>query len=77
MIEVRPITAVEARTVRHPVLREGLAAKAAILDRDDDPDTSHLGAYASERLVGVATFFPDPCSLRPGRRVWRGPDRTT
>ena len=71
MTEVRPISAIDARTVRHPVLREGLPPESAILDRDDDPTTFHLGAYDGERLVAVATFFPEECPGRPGRRAWR------
>jgi GNAT superfamily N-acetyltransferase len=70
-MEIRPITAREARTVRLPVLRPGLPPESAILDHDDDPGTSHLGAFDGARLVGVATFFPDPCPGRPGLAAWR------
>ena len=71
MIEVRAISAVDARTVRHPVLREGLPAESAILERDDEPTTLHFGSYDDGRLVAVATFFPEGCPGRPGRRAWR------
>jgi GNAT superfamily N-acetyltransferase len=52
-------------------LRPGLPPESAILDHDDDPDTRHFGAFDGARLVGVATFFPEPCPLRPGKRAWR------
>jgi len=65
------ITAEEARTVRLPVLRAGLPPSAAVLDHDDDPDTHHFGAFIGDRLVGVATFFAEPCPVRPGPRDWR------
>jgi GNAT superfamily N-acetyltransferase len=68
---VRPITAAEARTVRLPALRAGLPPESAILDHDDDPGTRHFGAFEGTRLVGVATFFPEDCPLRPGPRSWR------
>ena len=71
MTEVRPISATDARTVRHPVLREGLPPESAILDRDDDPSTSHFGAFEHERLVAVATFFPEDCPGRPESPAWR------
>lgn len=70
-MEIRLITAREARTVRLPVLRAGLPPASAILDRDDDPGTRHFGAFDGSRLVGVATFFAEPCPLRPGPRAWR------
>ena len=70
-MEIRPITAAEARTVRHPVLRAGLPPESAILDHDNDPGTRHFGAFHGTRLVGVATFFAEPCPSRPGRRAWR------
>jgi len=70
-MEIRPITPRQARTVRLPVLRAGMPPESAILDHDDDPGTRHFGALDGERLVGVATFFAEPCALRPGRRAWR------
>ena len=70
-MEIRPITAMEARTVRLPLLRAGMPPESAILDHDDDPGTRHFGAFHGTRLVGVATFFAEPCPLRPGLRAWR------
>jgi GNAT superfamily N-acetyltransferase len=70
-MEIRSITAGEARTVRHPILRAGLPPESAILDHDDDPATRHFGAYDGARLVGVATFFAERCPLRPGLPAWR------
>jgi GNAT superfamily N-acetyltransferase len=70
-MEIRPITAAEARTVRHPVLRAGLPPESAILDHDDEPGTRHFGAYERARLVGVATFFAEPCPLKPKLPAWR------
>ena len=71
MMEIRPITATEARTVRLPVLRPGMPPESAVLDHDDDPGTRHIGALDGARLVGVATFFAEPCALRPEVPAWR------
>ena len=38
---------------------------------EDLPTTVHLGAFDGERLIGVATFFPDPYPGRPGALAWR------
>ena len=70
-MEIRPITAADARTVRLPVLRAGMPPESAILDHDDDRQTRHFGAFDGARLVGVATFFPEPCPGRPGLSAWR------
>ena len=70
-MEIRSITAAEARTVRLPVLRPGLSPETTILDRDDDPGTRHFGAFHDARLCGVATFFAEPCPLRPRPRGFR------
>jgi GNAT superfamily N-acetyltransferase len=70
-MDIRPITAQEARTVRLPVLRAGLPPESAVLDHDDDPGTRHFGAFEGSRLVGVATFFAEPCPVKPGPRGWR------
>jgi GNAT superfamily N-acetyltransferase len=53
------------------VLRAGLPQESAILPHDDDAETVHLGAFDGDRLVGVATFFPDPCPGRSAARAWR------
>jgi len=70
-MEIRFITASEARTVRLPLLRPGMPPESAILNRDDDLGTRHLGAFDGVRLVGVATFFAEPCPGRPGIPAWR------
>ena len=70
-MEIRSITASEARTVRLPMLRPGMPPESAILDRDDDPGTRHFGAFDGARLVGVATFFAAPCAGRPDLPAWR------
>lgn len=70
-MEIRPITPAEARIVRLPVLRPGMSPEAAVFDHDDDPATRHFGAFEGGKLVGVATFFPEPCPVRPRQRAWR------
>ena len=70
-MQIRSITTAQARTVRHPVLRPGLPPESASLERDDDAGTLHFGAFEGARLVGVATFFEDPCPLEPQAQAWR------
>lgn len=70
-MDIRQISAAETRTVRLPVLRAGLPPESAILAHDDDPGTFHFGAFDGGRLVGVATFFPDPYPASPKRPAWR------
>lgn len=70
-MRVRPIAAAEAQRVRHPILRAGRPPEEAVLPRDDDAATVHLGAFDGDELAGVATFFPQNTPLRPGRAGWR------
>ena len=70
-MNVRPITAVQARIVRLPVLRTGLPPESAILPKDDDPETRHFGAFDGERLIAVATFFPEAYARRHHDPAWR------
>jgi GNAT superfamily N-acetyltransferase len=70
-MEIRSITASQARSVRLPVLRPGLPPESAIFERDDDPQTLHFGAFDGERLCGVVTFFPERCPLRTRSTAWR------
>lgn len=69
--DIRPITVQQARIVRLPVLRAGFPPETAVFDHDDDPTTLHLGAFDGERLVGVATFFPEPYPNDPTVPAWR------
>ena len=57
-IVVRQVDAATVRPLRHDVLRPGRA-----LDESNYPVDStavHLAAYDDERIVGVATIFPEP-----------------
>ena len=70
-MDVRRITAAMTRVVRHPVLRAGLPPESAILPHDDDDETRHFGAFDGDRLIGVATFFPEAYAGRPNEPAWR------
>jgi GNAT superfamily N-acetyltransferase len=70
-MDVRRITAAMTRVVRHPVLRAGLPPESAILPHDDDVETRHFGAFDGDRLIGVATFFPEAYPGRPDDPAWR------
>lgn len=59
-VEIHRIHAVETYDLRARVLRGGSLAAAVVPD-DDLPGAWHLGAYHSDTLVGVASFYPRPC----------------
>ncbi|WP_224483588.1 GNAT family N-acetyltransferase [Robertkochia aurantiaca] len=54
------ITAEEARTVRHSVLRKGLPYESAFFDEDNHPDTFHIGMYFRNTLTGVLSMIRNP-----------------
>jgi predicted GNAT family N-acyltransferase len=73
-VEIRAISADEARPLRHDVLKPTLPVSEVHFPGDDDPETFHLGAFDRGELVCVATFMPRPCPAegRPGDWQLRG-----
>jgi ribosomal protein S18 acetylase RimI-like enzyme len=69
--EVRPITAVETRPLRHAVLRPHQAPEELVYPGDDMPESLHVGGFAGCRLVGVATVVPGPMPGVPDESAWQ------
>lgn len=55
MIKVCPITAEQARPLRHQVLRSHLPYDTTKYPTDDAPDSFHAGAFNNEELIGIAS----------------------
>jgi GNAT superfamily N-acetyltransferase len=70
-MDIRTISAPQARPIRGDVLKRGLPASEVIYPGDDADDTLHLGAFVDGELVGIATFLGEACPVRPGARAWR------
>jgi GNAT superfamily N-acetyltransferase len=56
---VVPIAAAQTRPLRHEVLRPHQPPDTIVYDREDDPDTLHLGAFEGDALVATGTIHPD------------------
>lgn len=56
-VDVRRVAAGETRSLRQTVLRPSQPFEATTYPGDHDPETRHLGAFAAERLVGVASLY--------------------
>lgn len=69
--DIRPITAAEARALRHMVLRPHQRPEELVYAGDDHPLGLHAGAFAAGRLVGIASMSPEDCPAAPGRASWR------
>jgi GNAT superfamily N-acetyltransferase len=60
-ITTRRITARDTLPLRHEVLRPGLPRETAIFAGDDDPGTTHWGAFDGQgRILAVATLMRSP-----------------
>lgn len=70
-MEIRTITAEQARVLRRAVLRPNLPPEASIFAGDDAPTSLHLGAFEGGELVGVATLIGDACPASEGGADWR------
>jgi GNAT superfamily N-acetyltransferase len=58
---VEEVAAADVLLLRSVVLRPGLPLEASQYAQDDDPDAHHLAVRLGDgRIVGCATYFPDP-----------------
>lgn len=70
-VRITEIAAEDTHELRRRVLRAGRPDAVVTFPQDGQPGAFHLGAFMGDRLVGVATFFPDPLDLRPGADAMR------
>jgi GNAT superfamily N-acetyltransferase len=70
-VSARSITAAETRALRQSVLRPHQAADALVYPGDEADDTLHLGAFAEDRLVGVASVYREAMPDAPPFEAWR------
>lgn len=56
---VKHITAAETLPLRSKVLRNGLDWEKCIFPTDDIENGFHLGCFVDDRLISIATFFPE------------------
>ena len=60
--KIKQITAEEAFTVRHPVLRAGKPIETCAFDGDNLDTTFHFGIFDNETLIGICTFLKNTTS---------------
>ncbi|MGD2156001.1 MAG: GNAT family N-acetyltransferase [Anaerolineales bacterium] len=70
-INIRRISAEQARPLRQIVLRPGQPEAAVTYPGDDAPETLHLGAYLEDKLIGVASVFLDSNTMQASLDAWR------
>lgn len=58
-------------TLRRDVLRPGLPLEQSHFPCDQGPSTFHLGAHQDDKIVGVATYFPEISPLLPAKKAYR------
>jgi len=57
-VEIRQIRAVDTHPLRQAVLRPHQRLDEVAFEGDDAADAWHVGAFANERLVAIATILP-------------------
>lgn len=60
MFTVRPTKAALVRPLRSEVLRPGTPPEQLEYEGDDHPLALHIGAFDGDRLVAIATLYPEP-----------------
>lgn len=70
-LTIRPISAEEARPLRHAMLRPDAPPEKSVYPGDDAPTTRHAGAFVEGELVGVATVLHQPPPGSDNMGAWR------
>jgi GNAT superfamily N-acetyltransferase len=71
-ITIRPLAAAATRPLRQRILRPGQAAHELVYPGDDEVASLHVGAFAGEELLGVASIYLQSPEGRPSRPTdWR------
>lgn len=65
------ITAIDTVDIRKAVLRPAQPVEESIYPNDENPGSIHLGAFERGRLIGVASFLPEPHPDRGTDGEWR------
>ena len=70
-MDIRKISAEEARPVRAAILRPGQPPEASVYPLDERSETLHVGAYTEGELVTVASIFNEPPPNKTNPQAWR------
>ncbi len=64
-MEIRKIKAQDTHDLRHTILRPGRPRETCVFDGDDLPFARHLGAFDSNKLMGIVSIYPLNSSAFP------------
>lgn len=70
-MEIRGITVLQTRAIRTEVLRPHGPESEIVYPGDASESSQHFGAFESGRLIGVASFLPEPCPGQEEAEAWR------
>jgi GNAT superfamily N-acetyltransferase len=70
-MEIRTISAEEARPLRAAILRPGVPFEASVYPLDQDHESIHMGAFEADRLITVASIFHEPPPGETNPQAWR------
>lgn len=70
-MDIRQISAEEARPLRAAILRPGVPFAESIYPFDNDVESLHMGAYLENKLVTVASIFHEPPPGERNPQAWR------
>lgn len=70
-MEIRGITVLQTRAIRTEVLRPYGPESEIVYPGDASESSQHFGAFESGRLIGVASFLPEPCPGQEEAEAWR------
>ncbi len=68
---IRPISAEQTYPLRLRILRVGYPDADVNYPSDANPGAYHLGAFADDTLIGIASIYPEPMQSQAAKRGWR------
>ncbi|MEL6271507.1 MAG: GNAT family N-acetyltransferase [Chloroflexota bacterium] len=63
---VKRISAEDTRPLRQQLLRQGMPLDRLLYNGDLQPDTLHVGAFAGDKHIGIATVMCQPPNVSKG-----------
>lgn len=69
--DIRQVSAVETRYLRHVVLRPHQRPEELVYPGDDAPDTVHQALYVGDEQHGVASLYREPQPGSKSTTEWR------
>ena len=71
IFNIKEVSSEDVRPLRHTILRPNQDFSITDYPNDNDTSTFHLGLFAEDVLVGIASFYERNLELEASSGIWR------